>query len=75
MTDDKLQILINKTIKSKTEYYHLLDKLENEYIRRFGHNPSETDDDNFIDVFHYNQGDSMTVKQMTDGAFRHEDYK
>ena len=30
---------------------------ENEYERRYGNNPSEVDDDFWIDALHYGQGD------------------
>lgn len=68
MTDKQLQILINQTIKQKNKFFALVDKLENEYERRFGFLPSDADDDNFIDTFHMRQGDEMTVEELTERA-------
>lgn len=68
MKDERLQILINQTIKQKLKFFALVDKLENEYERRFGFKPSDVDDDNFIDTFHMRQGCAMTVKKMTEQA-------
>lgn len=68
MTDRQLQTLIDQTIKHKNKFFALVDKLENEYERRFGFLPSDADDDNFIDTFHMRQGDKMTVKELTERA-------
>ena len=68
MTDKKLQLLINNTIKHKLIFFNFLDELEREYEVRFGFNPSDVDDDSFIDVFHMRQGCEMTVKEMTEQA-------
>ena len=67
-TDRQLQILIDQTIKQKLKFFALVDKLENEYERRFGFIPSDADDDCFIDTFHTRQGDEMTVEKMTKEA-------
>ncbi|MCP4181434.1 MAG: hypothetical protein GY756_27035 [bacterium] len=68
MTDKELQKLINKTIRQKRIFFELVDELENEYVNRFGHRPSDVDDDMFIDTFHMRQGSKMTVKLMTESA-------
>jgi hypothetical protein len=68
MTDKRLQKLMTKTIEQKLKFFGLIDKLENEYIRRFGENPSQMDDDNFIDTFHLGQGNEMTVEKLTEHA-------
>ena len=68
MTDRQLQILIDQTIKQKHKFFALVEKLENEYVNRFGNRPSEVDDDCFIDTFHMNQGNEMTVEMMTESA-------
>lgn len=68
MKNSELQKLMNETIDQKLKFFALVDKLELEYIRRFGENPSQLDDDNFIDTFHLNQRNKMTVKQLTDCA-------
>ena len=68
MTNKKLQDLINVTIRLKLKYQSKLELLEQEYERRFGYNPSEIDDDNFIDTFHYAQGSDMTVVELIKNA-------
>jgi len=68
MTDKKLQELMNATIRLKLKYQSKLELLEQEYERRFGYNPSEIDDDNFIDTFHYAQGSDMTVAKLIENA-------
>lgn len=68
MTNKKLQDLINVTIRLKLKYQSKLELLEQEYERRFGYNPSEIDDDNFIDTFHYAQGSNMTVAELIKNA-------
>lgn len=45
-----------------------MEKVENEYERRFGYNPSDVDDDNFIDTFHMPQNDKMDVATLTQKA-------
>lgn len=64
MTDKELQELIDLTIEAKNSYHVVLDALENEYKRRFGYLPSEVEDDNFIDTFHYKQRKKMTVEEL-----------
>lgn len=68
MTDENFQKLINQTIKQKLRFFALLEKVENEYERRFGYNPSDVDDDNFIDTFHMPQNDEMDVATLTERA-------
>lgn len=68
MTDEKFQKLIDQTIKQKLRFFALLKKVENEYERRFGYNPSDVDDDNFIDAFHMPQNDKMDVATLTEKA-------
>ncbi len=68
MTDEKFQKLIDQTIKQKLRFFALLEKVENEYERRFGYNPSDADDDNFIDTFHMPQNDEMDVATLTERA-------
>ena len=68
MKDERLQILIDQTINQKLKFFALVDRLENEYERRFGNKPSDVDDDNFIDTFHMRQGNEMTVFELTEKA-------
>lgn len=68
MTDEKLQELINSTIEHKIKYHDKLVLLEAEYTKRIGFNPSDIDDDYFIDIFHYAQGGKVTVKTVIKNA-------
>ena len=68
MNNKDLQKLINVTIEAKLLYFGLVYELENEYVRRFGNNPSELDDEAFIDTIHYNQSNKLTVKQLTESV-------
>ena len=68
MKDEKLQQLIDDTIEAKLKYFALKDKLGKEYEKRFGYCANQVDDDFFIDTIDYPQGNSMTVKQMTENA-------
>jgi len=53
MTDKKFMDLIDKTQKALREYSRLKELAEKEYERRYGHNPSDIDDDYWIDSVHY----------------------
>jgi len=68
MNDKQLQILINKTISLRIKYNDILNRLENEYIRRFNVNPSDVDDNLFIDTFHTQQNNNLTVKEFIKSA-------
>lgn len=71
MLDKELQKLMDETYKLCLQHKAKLDKLEKEYERRFGYDPSSVDDDFFIDTFHYGSGSRVTVKQMTESAKLH----
>jgi hypothetical protein len=49
MTNKQFTKLIARTAKAYNRYLPLLKKAEDEYERRFGHNPSDADDDFWID--------------------------
>ena len=68
MNDKQLQTLINKTISLRIKYNDILNRLENEYIRRFNVNPSDVDDNLFIDTFHTQQNNKLTVKEFIKSA-------
>lgn len=68
MNDKQLQTLINKTISARIKYNDILDRLENEYIRRFNVNPSDVDDNLFIDTFHAQQNNNLTVQEFIKSA-------
>lgn len=52
MTDKEWQTVIDACYKAGKEHLRLLKIAEKEYIRRYKHNPSEVDDDYWIDSLH-----------------------
>lgn len=68
MTDKKLKELMDLTIEVRNSYHNTLQVLEEEYKKRFGHYPSDVDDDYFIDTFHYGRSGKISVADMTDKA-------
>ena len=70
MTDKQWQSAINKCRKAGDEHKRLLTIAENEYIRRYGHNPSEVDDDWWIDTLHVCTGDT-DLEKIKDSAESH----
>jgi len=66
MTDKQFQKLIDRCVKAAKLHYALLQDAEAEYERRFGFNPSDVDDDFWIDSLHH--GDEATVAQVTESA-------
>ena len=68
MTDKKFQDLIYKTCKSKLQHLRLLDKAEDEYIRRYGNHPSDIDDDYWIDGMHTSLDSVMRVVKIEESA-------
>lgn len=65
MTNELFQILIDRTHLLKEDYFDLLKKTEEEYEKRYGNNPSDIDDDSWIDSMHQPGCDPPTV--ATDG--------
>ena len=72
MTNKQWQSLINRCIKAGEEHLRLLKKAEDEYIRRYGHNPSEVDDDWWIDALHQCKGNS-DIDMIIESAELHKD--
>lgn len=60
MTDKEFQSKINKAVKLATDHRALLNDLEEEYERRFGHDSSR--DDWWIDGVHHGHGSSDLKK-------------
>lgn len=71
MTNKGLQKLMDDTYKARVHHRALLQRLEEEYEKRYGYDPSSVDDDFFIDTFHYASGGKITVKQMDENAELH----
>lgn len=57
MTDAAWKIKIQNTVIAYHKYLALLSSCEKEYENRYGHNPSEVDDDYWIDLLHQGIGD------------------
>ncbi len=70
MNDDLFQSLLNRTSAAQRKFQTLLDKAEAEYKRRYGANPSDVDDDAWIDALTGSCGEAMniTVAQVEEGA-------
>ncbi len=58
MTDKQWQRVIDKCQEAGQEHLRLLRIAEAEYEKRYGHNPSEVDDDWWIDTVHYCKGNT-----------------
>lgn len=56
MTNKQFQKIITKCNSLAIQHRKLLRVAEEEYIKRFGSNPSEVDDDWWIDTMHYGTG-------------------
>lgn len=69
MTDQEFQVAINTAQEMMRNYYAALRVAENEYERRYGHNPSDRDNDEWIDSMHVS-GAPMTVKMAKESADR-----
>jgi len=63
MTDLKFQKAINKAQKYLINYHESLKIAEFEYERRYGHHPSDKDNDEWIDAMHVN-AIPITVAQV-----------
>jgi hypothetical protein len=70
VTYKQWQSIIDKCKKAGDEHLRLLKIAENEYERRYGHYPSEVDDDWWIDVLHYCKGDTSVDAIKESAEFR-----
>lgn len=64
MTDKQFQDLMDKTGKQGEAFFASLKKLETEFEARYGFNPSDRNMDAWIDSFHYNPGNRVTIKDV-----------
>ena len=74
MEDKKWLELMFKMKSILKEKDDVLNKLENEYRRRYGNYPSEVDDDCWIDTFHYNAG-AIDFAEIKSSALRRKNCK
>lgn len=70
MTDKAWEIVIKSAVSTFTSYLEFLRIAEEEYERRYGHSPSEVDDDWWIDLLHQGQG-RVDIKQIKENAEMH----
>lgn len=68
MSDSEFVSLLGRVIKANIKYKNLLKLAEDEYEKRFGHNPSDIGDDNWLDIFHYNVDVELDLEQIKEEA-------
>ncbi len=68
MTNAKFKSLMKKTFNANRKHKSLLNELEEEYKNRFGNNPSEVNDDFFIDTFHLGGQKLCSIDELTSAA-------
>ena len=68
MTDKNWQKVIDECYSCLQKSKELLKVAEQEYERRYGNNPSDVDDDWWIDTLHYGNGgtDLKKIKQSAE---------
>ena len=64
MTNGKFQNLLDRLGCANNKYKKLLIQAENEYESRYGINPSDNNDDFWIDTFHIGLSGHVTVLQI-----------
>lgn len=67
MTDKAFKKKMDQTAIANYKYLALLSEIEREYERRYGHHPSDKDNDCWIDSFHQGAS-SMTVKEVEESV-------
>lgn len=73
MTNQEWQSKINRCRSAYARYKILLGECEREYEDRFGVNPSDVDDDFWIDTMHLGIG-SSNVDKIIESAKTRRDY-
>ncbi|RRJ97844.1 hypothetical protein Ga0100231_005130 [Opitutaceae bacterium TAV4] len=71
MTDKKFTKLLQMTARAQNKARDLQRKAEDEYERRYGQNPSDADDDQWIDALHGVAGpckENITAEDVEMGA-------
>jgi len=67
MTDKQWNKVIVKCKTACDKHKYLLKIAEDEYERRYGNNPSEVDDETWIDYLHYGRG-FIDLKSIIENA-------
>ena len=72
MKDGTFQRHLNQLAAAKQRYLRELKLCEDEYERRFGCNPSNVDDDFWLDATHLGGGDTatLTILEVTDNILQ-----
>jgi hypothetical protein len=68
MTDKQFLKAIYKTIKDYHKYNASKKLIEEEYVRRYNHHPSDTDNDHWIDSIHYGAGSINSIEEVAKHA-------
>lgn len=75
MTDSQFTKLLQRAAKAQNKAGDLLKQCESEYERRYGENPSDIDDDMWIDAMHYGAtgacSEHITAKDVDNGAVQY----
>lgn len=72
MTDKQWEKLIIKANNIAIKHRNAIKTAEEEYVKRYGHNPSEVDDDWWIDTVHCGNG-NPSIKGILSSARQHLD--
>ena len=77
MTDKQFKKKLDVLQRHFNRYYELLLVCEAEYEKRFGYNPSELEDDFWIDQFHVIGGgnEAPSIETITEHALVQKQYK
>lgn len=67
MTDKEWELMIKRCQKAGFKYFELMKIVEGEYVKRYGHNPSDVDDDWWIDTVHYCIGE-INIERIKESA-------
>jgi hypothetical protein len=68
MTDKQWESVIDKCRKKHSEYKKLLQIAEDEYLKRYGFNPSDVDDNLWIDLLHYSHPKKINIDEIKKSA-------
>ena len=68
MTNKQFIAKVKAAMMAAQKHQALICELEREYEKRFGRNPSDADDDFWIDTVHQGNGSVPTVEEITESA-------
>jgi hypothetical protein len=68
LTNTKFQLKLNALCKANIKYKRLLAECEDEYKARFGLYPSDLSDDFWIDSFHVEANEIISIAEVEDAV-------